>query len=439
LRGVVSTVLRANPPLRRLLVAWGQSCLGTGAGYVALLLLTYRHLHSSWAIAAVLLGEFVPAIVFASWFGSLADRPSRRLLIVIANLLQAGAYGALAASHTAVPIVTLALLAGVGNSLQRPALRSALPLVAGEQQQAAAAIFDTLRWVGMTVGPLIAALFFVFAGPAVPLALDGASFLAAALLIATIGIGAPQEEPGAPSTAAGLCAGLRVAFAAPAIATMIFCSAGAVISLGLLNVAEPILATHVLHGSASDYALLVACYGVCQVLATTLVVRRGNMPGSVLIRRYLAAVTLTAVGMGGSAVAGTVWVAAITFVATGYGNALLLVSEAQLIQQRVANSVQGRLFGARDTLLSAFFLIGLLGAGGLVAVAGVRVTLAAGAGISAICAVAALLALRGGIRAGALAPQPVIGEDGVVEPPAAAAPLAAVRPQAAGGESRRTA
>ena len=61
--------------------------------------------------------------------------------------------------------------------------------------------------------------------------------------------------------------------------------------------------------------------------------------------------------------------------ATGYGNALLLVSEAQLIQQRVANSVQGRLFGARDTVLSAFFLIGLLGAGGLVAAAGVRVTL----------------------------------------------------------------
>ena len=70
---------------------------------------------------------------------------------------------------------------------------------------------------------------------------------------------------------------------------MIVCSAGAVISLGLLNVCEPILATHILHGSGSDYALLVACYGVGQVLATALVVRRGNMPGPVLIRRYLAA------------------------------------------------------------------------------------------------------------------------------------------------------
>jgi len=58
-------MLRSNPSLRRLLAAWAQSCLGTGAGYVALLLLTYRYLHTSWAIAAVLLADFLPAIAFA--------------------------------------------------------------------------------------------------------------------------------------------------------------------------------------------------------------------------------------------------------------------------------------------------------------------------------------------------------------------------------------
>ena len=390
----MASALRSNPPLRRLLAAWGQSCLGTGAGYVALLLLTYRHLHSSWAIAVVLLCEFLPAILFASWFGSLADRHSRRALIVIANVTQAGAYGGLALSRGAAPIVTLALLAGIGNSLQRPALRAALPLVAGDQQQSAAAVFDTLRWVGMTLGPLIAALFFVFTGPALPLALNGASFLVAAVLIGTLEVASPGQQPGARPAPAGLRAGLRVAFAAPAIATMIACSAGAVISLGLLNVCEPILATHVLRGSGSDYALLVAAYGVGQVIATVLVIRRGDMPGAVLIRRYLAAVALTAVGMCGSAVADTVWVAAITFLATGYGNALLLVSEAQLIQQRVANAVQGRLFGARDTVLSAFFLIGLVGAAPFVAVAGVRATLASGAALCALCAVVATVALR---------------------------------------------
>src|SRR5579863_6516327 len=115
--------LRSNPPLFRLLGAWVQSCVGTGAGYVALLLLTYRHLHTPWALSVVLLAEWVPAIVFGSWFGQLADRHSRRRLVIVANLLQAAAYGGLVFSHTAIPIVGLALLAGVGNSLQRPALR----------------------------------------------------------------------------------------------------------------------------------------------------------------------------------------------------------------------------------------------------------------------------------------------------------------------------
>jgi len=120
------------------------------------------------------------------------------------------------------------------------------------------------------------------------------------------------------------------------------------------------------------------------------------MPAGVLIRRYLAAQTLTAVGMTGSAIVGSVGPATIAFAATGYANALLVVSEMQLIQLRVPIAVQGRLFGAKDTVEGACFLIGLLGAGALVAAAGVRVTLATGAGICAVCMVAALATLRAG-------------------------------------------
>ena len=151
------SALRSNPPLRRLLGAWLQSCLGTGAGYVALLLLTVRYVNSAWGVTAVLLADFLPAVAFGALFGAAADRYSRRALIVTANLLQAAAWGGLAFAHTAAPILLLALLAGIGNALQRPAMRAALPVVAGEAQQVAAAWFDTCRWIGTTVGPLLAA------------------------------------------------------------------------------------------------------------------------------------------------------------------------------------------------------------------------------------------------------------------------------------------
>ena len=435
--------LTSNPPLRRLLAAWAQSCVGTGAGYVALLLLTYRHLHSSWAISAVLLAEFIPAIAFGSWFGNCADRYSRRRLIVGANVLQAIAYGGLALSRTAVPIVGLALVAGVGNSLQRPALRSALPLVAGEAKQAAAAWFDTCRWLGLTAGPVLAAALFAVAGVAVPLALNGLSFLVAAVAMVTIPTPGPTGEgEGTRGARHGLRAGLAIAFEAPAILTVIACSSGAVIASGLLNVCEPILATHVLHGSGSAYALLVACYGGGMVVAAVLVARRGDNPAGVLIHRYLGAVTLTALGMTGSAVSASVLAAALAFVATGYANALLLVSETQLIQLRVANAVQGRLFGVKDTLAGAAFLVGLLGAGGLVAAVGVRVTLATGASICGVCAVAALVALRSSLRAPHGGPARDPREEPAAPVDAAALgvpPDARVIVAQAAGELRRTA
>jgi hypothetical protein len=392
----VRATLRANPALRRLLLAWLQSCLGTGIGYVALLLLTVRYLHHSpWAVAAVLLADFAPAIALGTVFGALADRHSRRRLVVIANVVQAAAWGGLAFAHTMAPILALAVAAGVGNALQRPAMRAALPTVAGDARQVAAAWYDTCRWLGITVGPVLAAGLFAISGVGLPLGLNALSFLVAALAISRLEIERPstgeaEHEDAHPT---GLRDGLSIAFAAPAIGAVIACSAPIVLSGGLLNVSEPLLATTVLHGSGSDYALLVACYGAGMVAGSVLVARQGEVAARVMIRRYLAALVLSGLGMAGSAIVGSIGLATIAFAATGYANALLVVSETQLIQLRVPNAVQGRLFGAKDTFEGALYLVGLIGAGALVAAGGVRLTLGTGAALYALCTVAALAAL----------------------------------------------
>jgi len=401
-------MLRSNPSLRRLLGSWAQSCVGTGVGYVALLVLTIRYLHTSWAVSAVLLADFLPWIALGAWFGVCADRYSKRTLIVVANLLQAAAWGGLTLVHTAVPILALALLAGVGNAMLRPALRSALPVIAGDDTQAAVAWYDTCRWFGLTAGPLVAATLFAVSGVKLPLALNAASFVVAAAVMAMVAIPSPAHAESHVPAGSGLRAGLAVAFAARGIAPVILCAAVSLVAGGMLNVCEPLLATKVLHGSGSDYALLVACYGTGMVTATLLVARRGGAPAPVLVHRYLDALTLTAAGMFGSAIVGSVPPAALAFAATGFANALLLVSATQIIQLRVPLSVQGRLFGAKDTLEGAAFLIGLLGAGALVAVAGVRVTLASGAAICGICALVAVSTVRLGAPAAAV-PAPGAG------------------------------
>jgi MFS family permease len=381
--------------------------VGTGVGYVALLVLTIRYWHTSWAVSAVLLADFLPWIALGAWFGVCADRFSKRTLIVAANLLQAAAWGGLTLVHTGPPILALALLAGIGNAMLRPALRSALPTIAGEATQTAVAWYDTCRWFGLTVGPLVAAGLFALSGVRVPLALNAVSFLIAAAAMATVAIPSAVHTGSQPA-GSGLRAGLAVAFGARGIAPVILCAAVSLVAGGMLNVCEPLLATKVLHGSSSDYALLVACYGTGMVTATLIVARRAGAPAPVLVHRYLDALTLTAVGMFGSAIVGSVLPAALAFAATGFANALLLVSATQIIQLRVPLSVQGRLFGAKDTLEGAAFLIGLLGAGALVATAGVRVTLASGAAICGIAALVAVATVRLGATAVAPAPGPGI-------------------------------
>jgi MFS family permease len=378
--------------------------VGTGVGYVALLVLTLRYLHTSWALAAVLLADFLPWIALGAWFGVCADRYSKRTLIVAANLLQAAAWAGLTLVHTAAPILALALLAGVGNAMLRPAMRSALPIIAGEDTQPAVAWYDTARWFGLTAGPLVAAALFALSGVDLPLALNGLSFLIAAVVMATVAIDSPPHPATHVPAGSGLRAGLAVAFSARGIAPVILCAAASLIAGGMLNVCEPLLATTVLRGTSSDYALLVACYGGGMVAATLLVARRGRAPAAVLVHRYLDALTLTAAGMFASAIVGSVLPATVAFAVTGYANALLLVSATQLIQLRVPIAVQGRLFGAKDSLEGAGFLIGLLGAAPLVAAAGVRVTLAAGAGICGVCALTAIATVRLG-RAAPVPPQ----------------------------------
>jgi hypothetical protein len=62
--------LLKSPAARRFFIANFQSELGNGGAYVALVLIAYHRLHSPWAIALVLVADFVPGIVFAAPFGA---------------------------------------------------------------------------------------------------------------------------------------------------------------------------------------------------------------------------------------------------------------------------------------------------------------------------------------------------------------------------------
>src|SRR3954452_8982360 len=59
-RHLTAALLRPSPPARRFFLAYLQSSLGNGMGYVALVLVALERFHSPWAVAAILIADLVP-------------------------------------------------------------------------------------------------------------------------------------------------------------------------------------------------------------------------------------------------------------------------------------------------------------------------------------------------------------------------------------------
>jgi MFS family permease len=386
--------LLRSPFARRFFLAHLQSQVGTGAAYVGLVLVAYQRLHSGWAIALVLLADFLPGTVLAAPFGALADRMSRRRLVVTADLIRAGAFLGLAVVPSFATTVGLALVAGIGTALFQPAVGAALPgLVAPEQRSSAAALWSAMINAGVTLGPAVTAAVLLFSSATAVLAANAATFAVSALLLASVPLGrgsGSDDELGSGSLWRSTRAGTRAAAAIPGIPALLLIGACSILAGALMNVAEPLLATGPLHAGKAGYSLLVAVYGIGLVTGSFVSRRSGDRIAS--MRRWLlGGLALNGVGMLGSAVAGSLGWAVVTFALTGLFNAFIMTPELRLFQELVSERLLGRVFGLREMLGNVAFVAAFLSAGVLLAVLGPRALFAVGgAGLVVLAGAGAL-------------------------------------------------
>lgn len=395
-------LLRREPRARRFFLAHAQSSLGTGAAYVVLLVVAYERFRSPWAIALVLLAEFLPGMALGPLLGAAADRWSRRNCAVVADVARALAFVALGFVDGFWATIACALVAGAGNALYRPAVLAALPgLVARERAPAATALFGMLSDIGHTAGPALAALALLLAGGETVLALNGLTFALSALLLARLSFGAAPERGTGGSEKASLARsaadGLRLAAARAGVRTVILSSSAVILFAGLFNVGELLLARNELGAGGSGYSILVAVYGASVALGSLTGSRGGNPQH--LARRYLQGLLLVAVGMLLSGLAPVLWVALATFALAGFGNGLVLVHERLLLQATVPDALMARVFGLKETLMSWAFCISFVAGGALATLLGTRpLFLLAGGGALVVWAWASLV-LRQAIAA----------------------------------------
>ena len=370
----VLDLLKSERGARRFFAAHAQSSLGTGAGYVALVVLAYDRYRSPWAITLILLAEFMPGMVLGPLFGAAADRWSRRRCAIAADVVRTLAFAGLAFVDDFGATIGFALLAGAATGLYRPAILAALPgLFTRERAAAATAVYSSITDVGYTLGPALAAVGLLVADAEAVMLVNGLSFAVSAVVLFGLDFGSvPPRDPSEarPSLLREAIGGLRDTAARPGIRAVILASSAIVMFAGLFNVGELLLAERELGAGGAGYSVLVSVYGASVALGSLAGSRGGSL--TMLARNFTAGILLVGVGMLGAGLAPNFGVALLTFAVAGVGNGLVLVHERLLVQRTVPDAHLGRVFGVGETLGSWAFCASFVAGGAVASLLGTR-------------------------------------------------------------------
>lgn len=402
------TLLREESRARRFFAAHAQSSLGTGAAYVAVVVLAYDRFRSPWAITLILLAEFLPGMALGPLLGAVADRWSRRGCAVLADVVRAVAFVGLGLVDGFVATFVFAFAAGTATALYRPAVFAALPgLVARDRAAAATALYASVTDLGYMIGPALAALVLVFSSAEALLIVNGLTFAASAIVLARLDFGQrpiAREDAGGgeESLLRSVSVGMRAARSLPAVPTVVLATGAVLLFGGLINVGELLLAEEELGAGGAGYSILVAAYGACFALGSLAGSRGGNVPA--LSRNFVAGILLSAVGIVASGLAPTFVVAVATFGVSGLGNGLVVVHGRLLIQSVVPDALMARVFALSDSLAAGGLSIAFVAGGALASLLGIReLFFVAGGGVLLTWGVSAVVLSRSASLADAVA------------------------------------
>ena len=392
-------LLRAAADFRLLFIATLGSSLGTLLATVALVVDVKDRTDSGPWISALLIVEFLPAVVIGLFFGPLLDHFSRRRLMIASDLVRCGVFCALPFASSTAAIVALAGVAGLATGFFRPAVYAGLPnLVDEDDLTSANSLIQTGENVSWTVAPIIGGVLVAAWGPDFAYWVNAVSFLLSALLVLRI---PAASLHGALAASAGHLRDLREGFVQvlrtrPLLTVLIVwtITLGAVAST---QTAQVFLAKDAFDAGDLGYGLIFGCIGLGLALGSL-------VAGGWLERRpagsvYATSIFLQAAGVGAAAVAPNVWAALPCFVVAGIGNGAAVVCNALLVQRGTTDDIRGRVFTVIMSVNYAVYGLGFVIAGPLLDAVGPRWIFGGVAIVLTFVSLLAHVLARGGARA----------------------------------------
>jgi len=383
------SLLGSAPAFRLLFLATLGSSLGTLLATVALVVDVKDRTDSGPWVSALMIVEFLPAVVVGLFLGPLLDRFSRRGLMVASDLVRFLVFCALPFADSAGTIVALAGVAGFATGFFRPAVYAGLPNLVDEADLTRAnSLIQTGENVSWTIAPVIGGALVAASSPDLAYWINAASFLLSALLVLRI---PGRSLQGAIAASQGHLRDLRDGFkrvvrTRPLLTVLVVwtIALGAVAST---QTAQVFLAKDAFNAGDLGYGLIFGCIGLGLALgsfgAGTWVEERSI--GTV----YAASILLQAIGVAAASVSPDVWVALPCFVLAGIGNGTAVVCNSLLVQRGAPDELRGRVFTAIMSVNYAAYALGFVIAGPLTDSVGPRWVFG---GVGAVLALASLVA-----------------------------------------------
>ena len=352
--------------LRRLATAWMFTNLADSALYL-MVAVWVKDLTGSDAAAGLVFAALGLPSVAAPFLGHLADRLSRRRLVVVSNLTVAATVATLFLVDSAswLPLVYLVVIvygaAGTLNSAAQSGLvRDLLP---DEHLASGNALLSTIDEALRLLSPLVGTGLYILAGPRAVIALTVVAFLIAAAVLAGLRL---DESPPEPAPARGrywaeLGAGFAHLTRTSPLSRLTVLIAVAFSAVGLVNVAVFPVMEQGLGVPTSTLGLLVSVQGIGAVI--------GGLSAAAAIDRYgehrIFAVGMATLALAITPLLGTSLAAALPgLAALGFGVTWAVVAFITLRQRLTPARLQGRVAGTTSVTINVpQTLLTALGAG----------------------------------------------------------------------------
>ena len=353
--------------------------LGNQAFLIATTLHVLQVTGSATLVASAMMAATTPLVLVGPIGGTVADRHSRRSILVICDFSRALAIGGLGSvilwvpdlpSHHIILIIAVAAFNGVMSAFFAPAFQALVPdLVPNDRLAAANAVNQASTQTSTLIGQALGGVLFVAWGPAPLLLLDAASFAYAGVATWCL----PPDRPSARVSAgvrrgiaryaADTRAGIAYVWRRPGMAAVLGIFAGVNCLFMPVFVLLPFYTGEVLGTGPEWYGLLLSGSGMGAMAGSVVasVALRDNRAHAAVIRGCLAGVATGILLLSATASA---WVALAAFAGIGALSSIINVTVLTGFQSVVAPDVRGRVMALVIALSTAAAPVGM-GLGGV--------------------------------------------------------------------------